>query len=787
MQTTPEAESFYYVKSGIRILKKYWYVFVISVLICLAITVVINWYMPAIYEVSSVILIEESQNNKAAPSEEFMKSFAIFSSVSNIQQEMLKMKSTELINKSLIKINAEVSYYLKRGIKIKELYKDSPFRVEFDKKSFQPMNIKFQINNKGGNKFELFVEQEDQQVQLYNFEKRITNYISSFPYNKIASYGDTIKSDIMSFRVVVDNNKLANYPSGSNFYFVFNDLNSLTYNYQKAIEIEQVAKDVLATKISLKVSNPQEGIDFVNALTTAYLERNIEKKNVIAENTIKYLDGQLNIIEDSLKLTEGSLQNFRATNKVMNIESKANQTFAEAHDLENQRAELQARIKYYNYISNNLEKDQSGSSLLVPSSMGLNDNVLTGLIDDYIKLNTERNTLIQNKQSQSPYFNTLTIKINNQKNTLSENIKYLINTNNLLLNSIESRLGKENANINALTGTERKLVGIERKYKLNDENYNYLLKKKAEAQVAKASNIPDNDIIEPAKLTQQNPVSPNKTLNLAIALLVGLFIPFIGFGAKSVMDNTVLNEQMMQSITQLPSIGRVYHNKNKKQQSPILIEAPRSAISESLRTVRTNIEYFLQGKRNQIILVTSTMAGEGKSFNSLNIAISLSMLNRKTVLVDFDIRKPNLYQTLNVENTLGISSLLSGQATLKDVLVSTSIPNLDFITAGSVSHNPAELIGSEKTEILLNELKEKYDYIIIDTPPVGLVTEGFLLMKYADLKIFVVRQKYTPKKQLVDLLKDIGNKDVKNLHWLLNDVDFKDSVYGKENAYYSNS
>jgi capsular exopolysaccharide synthesis family protein len=351
------------------------------------------------------------------------------------------------------------------------------------------------------------------------------------------------------------------------------------------------------------------------------------------------------------------------------------------------------------------------------------------------------------------------------------------------LNEVENRLRKENAQISALPSTERKLVGIERQYKLNDNIYTYMLEKKAEAQVAKASNLTENDILESARLTQPGPVSPNKAINLAVGFFVGLFIPFAGFGIRSLMDDTISNEQAMQALTKIPSIGKISHNKGKKQ-SAVLIDAPKSAISESIRTVRTNIDYFLQGQRHKVILFTSTMSGEGKSFNSLNIALSFSLLNRKTILLDFDLRKPNSYQSEVVpEKELGLSSFLSGDATIDEIIVHSTIPSFDFIAAGPTPANPAELISSEKTEALIKQLKETYDYVIIDTPPLGLVTEAFLMMQYADLKIFVAREKVTPKKQLSNIMTEMESKKIENIYWLLNDVDMRDTYYGQSNYY----
>lgn len=789
MEIQQDSESFYYITAAIRRLKKYWYLFTISILMGVGAALFLNWYLIPKYEVGSVILIGDNSNpnsNAPDPSKEFMKSFSIFSAVNDIQLEVLKMKSSELVTKALEETNSEVTYYINDGIKNVEIYNDSPFKVELFKDHPQPLDVKIQIIPQSEKQYQLISKKEGNQVQFYNFEKKRITAVSFFELNKIYNYGDTIRTDYYSFIITLDNGKLANYNNNVKFIFTINDITRLTYVYQNLIEVEQVAKDMRATSIKMKVENPQKGIDFINALTKAYLQRNVDKKNVLAGNTIKYLENQLGVIEDSLKRAENNLQTFRSVNKVMEIGAKSDQIFKGASELEDQKAELQSRIAYYKNISENLEKDRSGSSLSVPSSMGINDPVLTNIIEEYIRLNSERNNLIQNKQTQSPYFNTLTIKINNQKNTLSENIKNLINSNNVLLGSVEERLRKGNAQISQLPSTQRQLVGIERNYKLNDNLYNYMLEKKAEAQVAKASNLAENDILEPAKLTKTTPVSPNKLLNVAVGLFLGLIIPFLGFGIKDFFDGTITSEHIIHSLTKLPSLGKVYHsNGRSKATNSILIEAPKSAISESIRTVRTNLDYFLEGKRNKIVLVTSTMSGEGKSFSSYNIAISLSLIKRKTILVNFDIRKPNLYPSLKPNKDLGISSILMGDADLDEVIVKTDIDYFDFIPAGPIPDNPAELIGSPKTETLLNELKERYDYVVIDTPPIGLVTEAFLLMKYADLKVFVVREKVTPKKQFLSVLKEMEDKEVENVYWMMNDVNIKDTFYGQKNEYYT--
>jgi capsular exopolysaccharide synthesis family protein len=405
---------------------------------------------------------------------------------------------------------------------------------------------------------------------------------------------------------------------------------------------------------------------------------------------------------------------------------------------------------------------------MIPSAMGVTNEMLSKITQDLLNLSSEKNNLLKNKQDKSPYFSKLTIQIDNLKNALSENIKYSINTNNLSISGVEDRLRKLYGDINELPETERQLFGIERKFKLNDNTYTFLLEKRAEAQIAKASNLPDNEIVETAKMKPAGPIAPNKRMNLIMSVLAGLFFPFCFFWAKKLLNETVSDEKELKNISKLPSIGNVFHNSDQYQKM-VLADEPQSEISESLRTVRTNLDYFLKGKRQQVILFASATAGEGKSFVALNIAHSLALLERKTILVDFDFRKPKLHEYLDMDNTSGATAFLINKAQINDIIVSTGIKNLDFIAAGPTPPNPVELIGSEKTEQLINHLKSKYDYIIIDTPPCGMVSEALLLMKYSDLKIFVIRLNHTPKKQLSTLLSEMEEKNINNMCLLLND------------------
>ena len=782
--STPKVENneIYYIKSIFNILLRYWYIFALSVFVCAGFAFIINMTSEPVYQIKTTILIKDNNKNTNDPTKELLSPFLMFSPNNDFQNELLLLQSSSLISSAVKKAGFEITYYQKRGLKKSELYKSSPFKVIMDTGHLQPIDLKFQIMPLNANEFRIVSEKSDK-IYIYNYETNTTvSSVPPFMLDQKFRYGETIKGTNFSFRVISDADQLKQFKSKTKFYFWFNDLNGLVNYFQGILSVVQTNTEVTATDISIKINHAEKGIDFLNAYTEAYLQKNLDRKNFIATNTIKYIEHELSNIEDSLKYTERNLQNFRSSHQVMDMSSKANRIFDLTRDLENQKAELQARAKYYEYINDYLANNRDISDLMIPSAMGVNNEMLSKITQDLLNLSTEKNNLFKNKQDKSPYFNTLNIRIDNLKNALAENIKYSINTNNLSINGVDDRLRKLYNDINQLPETERQLFGIERKFKLNDNTYTFLLEKRAEAQIAKASNLPDNEIVEAAKMKPAGPIAPNKRMNFIMSILAGIFFPFCFFWTKQLLNETVADEKDLKNISKLPSIGNVYHNSDQYQKT-VLIDAPQSEIAESLRTVRTNLDYFLKGKRQQVILFTSATAGDGKSFLALNIAISLALLERKTILVDFDFRRPKLFEYLDMDNSSGATAFLINKAKTEDIIVSTGIKNLDFIAAGPTPPNPVELIGSEKTEQLINHLKSKYDYVIIDTPPCGMVSEALLLMKYADLKIFVVRLNHTPKKQLATLLDEMEEKNIDHVCLLLNDGPIKKNSYQSSYSY----
>ena len=459
---------------------------------------------------------------------------------------------------------------------------------------------------------------------------------------------------------------------------------------------------------------------------------------------------------------------------------QSEQIFQELNQLKNEKARFTVNLKYVNYIQDYFSKNMQYSDLITPSAMGIEDATMNNLVEELIRLNAEKVSFIENNQDKSPYLQKINIRIDNLRNMISENINYVKKTTLIAIEDIDSRIQQLNNQIEKMPATQRQLMGIERVFDINNNIYTYLLQKKSEAEIAKSSYQSEIKILEPADV--EGLVSPDKKMNYIIALTLGLFFPFVAIKARGYLSKTILTTNEIYNYTDYPIIGKIY-SKDKKTEN-VVDGYPDSHIAESFRLVRVNLNYFLNGAESNIIAITSTISGEGKSFISINLANILANNNFKTVLVGFDIRKPKTYSSLNASTNIGITDFLSYQANVDDIILKTPKENLDLIMAGTKPPNPAELINSKKTDELLNFLKDNYQYVILDTAPIGLVTDTYKLMENASLKVFVTRINHTPKKEFVQLMHEIKDKKLIN-SIVINDMPVRRKTkYGYE--YYAN-
>jgi capsular exopolysaccharide synthesis family protein len=735
----------------------------------------INKFAKPVYEITASVLIkEEVRGNSNRDVNDFLNS-NLFGRNQNFQNEVWLIQSSPVIEQTIINLDLSVGYYTKKGLALLDSYKKAPFKVSYMSDHPQPIDVKFYVSVLNNELIQ--INAESKEASFYNFSTNtVTHKKDKWSFTHNGRFGELIETDDLAFIVERDTSVNHIDNESNNYAFSIRTIASLSNRLRKALEFKIVDKLATVIEIKLKSESVEKGIDIVNELMRVYSDMNLERKNHTASITIDYIESQLSEISDSLTQTEDKLQNFRSSNQLLNITDQASDLSTQYMNLQNQLAELVSRQRYYDYVSDYLNKNDNFSDMMLPASLGIQDPLLNNLITELINAQAQRSNLIENNQERNPLVQRLTIQIENSKKTISENITSLGKTTRISIDEMNKRIDKIEAEISRLPITQRQLGIIERKYRLNDAIYNYLLEKRAEAKITKASNLPDNLIIESAQIEELLPVSPNKPRNYLIAFILGVAIPFSFVSIVSTLNNKIESQDDLEKLTDVPVLGKILHNKYKTKN--VLFEFPRTNIAESFRALRTNLNFYVRGGQKKTILVTSCLEGEGKSFIALNIAMSYAQLNRRTILIDFDLRKPKIYFDEDGVPKEGLSSYLINKVGLEEIIIKSPHEKLDYILSGVLPPNPTELVALGKTEELINQLKNDYDYIVLDTTPLAQVTDAYQLINLADVKVVIVRYNVTLKKVFSYVIKDLKHKNVDNICIVLNDNRIKQDQYG---------
>jgi capsular exopolysaccharide synthesis family protein len=757
--------------------------FIAGIVVALGLAYFVNRFSIPVYKISSSVLIKEDKNQSGGNDADNYLNSSLFRMNQNFQNELWVLKSSPVLEQAIKNLDLEVSYYSKKSFQYLDAYKDAPFHIVFELNHVQPINVRFYISFMNNEYFEL--RAESGKTSFYNFEKNEITYKKDiWNFLKNGKVGELIETPDLAFTVELDSINKTLDKENSLYGFEFTDISSLVTKFEKEFQFISIDKLATVVEISLKSGSLIKGIDLVNELMRVSSMQNLDRKNHLASVTIDYIEKQLNEISDSLNQTENNLQRFRSSNQLLNINEQANSISTQYTDLQNQLAALAARKKYYDYVSGYLSKNDNFSNIIVPASLGIPDPLLNSLMSELIAAQAQRSNLINSNQEKNPLVHKLGIQIDNIKKTISENISAAGRTTSISIDEMNKRIKKTENEISRLPATQRQLGNIERKYRLNDAIYNYLLEKRAEAKITKASNLPDDIIIEPAKMVGLGPISPKKGINYLIAFILGMAVPFGYLMIRSALNNKVETQDDIEQLTDVPVLGKILHNKYKT--SNVMLEFPKSNIAESYRALRTNLDFYVRGGQKKVILVTSSMEGEGKSFIALNIAMSYAQLGRRTILLDFDMRKRKIFFDEKEEPKEGLSSYLINNANLGDIIIKSPHEKLDYILSGVIPPNPTELMALNRTEKLITQLKNDYDYIVMDTTPLAQVTDAYLLINHAEVKVMVARYNYTIKKVFSLVMRDLKQKNIDNVCIVLNDNRYNRDQYGYGYGYNNN-
>jgi tyrosine-protein kinase Etk/Wzc len=737
------------------IIVKNWYWFLIAIVTALFCARLYTGHTMPVYRSTTTILIVESDNAQLAPDVAILQGLGLPGSMNNLQNQISILKSRDLIGKTLKELPFEVDYYVKTIRNRLSLYPDSPIRLISYGEIPLPKDVEFSVTFLGNNQFNLTSESD------------------YFVFQKTASFGEVIEIDNSTFSIECRNEKWVESNLHSELFFIIHSYTRLVKSFSGRLHIEPDSREGTILQISMDGLNKAKDVDFLNKHIERFQAISLDKKNTEAQRRIQFIDDQLVGITDSLSMTENRLQQFRSSHRVMDLSAQGQALIGQVTILENERARLNLEANYYEYLSDYLTKDVTGELPIVPITMGISDPGLTRLVDELSALQGQLSAT--GAGDLNPLQRNLEQRILTSKAALRETLNGLRRANSLARSENQESINRANSQASILPVTERQLLGIERKFQLNNELYTFLLENRATQEMQKASNRADSEIIDLADERFSSVVSPNKMLIQLIALSLGISLPLLGFFLFFFLSKELKYEDI-RAMTALPVVGNIQHNSEKS--NTVVLDNPSSTIAESFRLLRSRMQFFTKDAIAPVILVTSAMPEDGKTFTAINLASVYSLLGKKTILIGFDLRKPMIFQDFNLNNEKGISTWLIGKDRFQDIIQDTSFVNLAVISAGPVPPNPSELTALGKTEELIKLLKEKYEYIIIDSSPIGIVSDAFHLASLADACLLVVRPDKTLKDMLESTLIALNENGTKGVSLVINDIRSESKHYG---------
>jgi tyrosine-protein kinase Etk/Wzc len=759
---------------------KIFFIFAIVGFLALAIFYIKN--ATPVYENYTIIQVNKKATNSFIQQDRVLDDFSRFYGHTNLEDEVEILRSFKWINNALLQMNAQVFYYKldkSTGSEMKpdqitkeaeEILYNPPITVKYDIFKPQPIDVPFKVEILSNEEYKLSVKTDGSWLYDYR-ENKSPGSSTKSSFEKVCKFGEIVENE--NFKIKLQLTDTISDDFKKNYYFfTFNHLEYLTFKYLRNLTITPSDENSSVFYIQMKGKSPEKVTDFLNWLTYIYQKESIAKKNRVIDNTISFIDNQISNISDSLIYTEDRWEDFRSKYQVTDLSFQGERIFDQMKALEDEKAQLQVRLQYYEYLKEYLSENRDYSRLIAPSNSDVEDVILTDLISQLIQENTKRLSIVESGSEKNLFLEQLEINIRNLRNSILENVTS--NQRKILykLQDVNARLSALSTQISQLPKTERELFGIERKFRLTDATYTFLLQKRSEAQLVKASNTPDYEVIDPARIVTAKVITPKRRLSILLAIFLGFFVPILIILIKDFFQNAIYSKNDIRSLNFYPTLAAIFHN--PKRESMLFPNYPQQKSTESFRNLATNIEH-LKDKKN--ILVTSAKKGEGKSFISQNLAGAFAEMGYKTALVELDFRNPSLKAQLNIQPQKALNHYLTGEAKIEETRAMNFQKDLDVFVTTAASKNPFRSITSKKIRDFIEWLNSNYEKIIIDTPGVEEGSEAQFLMKDADFVVYIGRHTKSMKKSLKSNLQDFYSREFDNIGIVINDVGSRNNPY----------
>ena len=746
----------------------HWPWFVASVLICLIGAWGYLYFQIPVYQVSASIIIKDDKKggNSGSADLENLGLGGVITSAQSIDNEIEVLRSKTILKEVVNSLELYITYYDEDEFPRQEMYKTSPVVVnltaqEADKLSNAAL-IDMKLASDGGLDVNL-------KVGLNEYNKRLDKLPAVFPTN-VGTFGFTLRDSLSNGQV--EGQKEVRHISA-----VVSQPFGVAKGYQWALTIAPTSKATSVATVSLINTNIQRGQDFINKLMEMYNRNTNNDKNEVAEKTREFINERIKIIDEELGNTEEKLETFKRNAGLTDISSDAQLAVSGNAEYEKKRVENGTQINLVRdlakYINNPLNEYE-----VLPSNIGLTDNGLTTQLERYNELVIERKRLLRTSTENNPMIINLDMSIRAMKANVKAAIDGTLQGLLIVKADLDREASRFSRRISDAPGQERQYVSIARQQEIKAGLYLMLLQKREENAIMLAATANNAKIID-EPVAEGGPVSPKPKMIYMIALVLGVGLPIGIIFLTSFTKFKIEGRGDVEKLTRLPIVGDVPLT-GEKNGSIAVFENQNNLMSETFRNVRTNLQFML-GNGQKVILVTSTVSGEGKSFISVNLAISLSLLGKKVVIVGLDIRKPGLNKVFNISRKeQGITQYLSNpEKNLMDLVQASDVSkSLYILPGGTVPPNPTELLARDGLDKAIETLKKNFDYVILDTAPVGMVTDTLLIGRVADLSVYVCRADYTRKAEFTLINELAENNKLSNLCTVINGLDFQKKKYG---------
>ncbi|WP_229702367.1 GumC family protein [Maribacter cobaltidurans] len=693
--------------------------------------------------------------------------------------EILNSRSNFIEVVQNLKLN--IKYQVLGNVKSSEIYSD------------RPINVNFIESDSLINESELVFFLEPNNQNSFGFSLEEDGPFKSY------TYGENIPTSIGDIVITPDAKYLKNY-IGKKLSVSITPIFKVAEGYQAKTMIQATGDKSNIITISLTDAIPQKSIDILNRLIYVYNANAIEDKKIIADRTSNFINERILDISSELSSVDQDAQEFKTERGITDLASESNiavnLSAANRQELENARTQLNIASGMNQYLS-----EENGFEVL-PANVGLTDPSISSATAKYNELALERKRLLKSADAQNPIIVNLDQQLSGLKQTIQSSLSGVERNLGLQVNNLSGQLSRINSKIYSAPTTSRKLRDIERQQQTTESLFLYLLQKREESQIAMASSSPKSKVIDMAHLVQQNPVKPKSAITYLASIILGLLVPFGLIYAKNLLDNKIHNKHSLEDITKdVPVLGEVPKLGNKD--AKLIIKDDRSVLAESLRIFRTNLDYLIKSKKegvlgkNNKVFITSSVPGEGKTFISTNLAMILASTNKKVLLIGADIRNPKFYSFFTGDSVdkmkrternkdAGLTEYIHNESIEVSDIINPMLVHhntIDVIYSGKIPPNPAELLMSDRVKELFDNVSQKYDYVIVDTAPLMVVSDTLLITPYADHLVYVTRAGVTETKAVEFPLQLKEEGKLKNLSFVVNDVSLDNLGYGGKYGY----